>query len=130
MVWYRVTPTWNLVFLPVFVLMMVAVPFTAGLWLSAMAIRFRDVKFAMHFVIRMLMYSAPIIYSASRIPDPWRYVYSLNPIVGVIEGYRATLLGNPIPWEYILPGMGMLVIGLFGGLLYFRRMERVFVDVI
>jgi lipopolysaccharide transport system permease protein len=110
--------------------MMVAVPLTAGLWLSAMAIRFRDVKFAMSFGIRMLMYSAPIIYSASGIPDPWRTVYSLNPIVGVIEGFRATLLGLPVPWEYILPGMGTLVVGLLGGMLYFRRMERVFVDVI
>lgn len=130
MAWFRVLPTWNLLLLPVFILMMVAVPLTAGLWLSAMAIRFRDVKFAMSFGIRMLMYSAPIIYSASQIPDPWRTVYSLNPVVGVIEGFRATLLGLPVPWEYILPGMGTLAIGLLGGMLYFRRMERVFVDVI
>ena len=130
MAFFRVLPTWNLLLLPVFILMMVAVPLTAGLWLSAMAIRFRDVKFAMSFGIRMLMYSAPIIYSASGIPDPWRTVYSLNPIVGVIEGFRATLLGLPVPWEYILPGMGTLAVGLLGGMLYFRRMERVFVDVI
>ena len=130
MAWFRVVPTWNLLLLPVFILMMVAVPLSAGLWLSAMAIRFRDVKFAMSFGIRMLMYSAPIIYSASGIPEPWRTVYSLNPIVGVIEGFRATLLGLPVPWEYILPGMGTLAVGLLGGMLYFRRMERVFVDVI
>ena len=130
MAWYRVAPTWNLLFLPVFVLMMMAVPLAAGLWLSAMAIRFRDVKFASQFVIRMLVYSAPILYTASRIPEEWRMVYSINPIVGVIEGFRATLLGFPIPWQFVFPGMITLAVMLLGGILYFRRMERTFVDVI
>jgi lipopolysaccharide transport system permease protein len=127
---YRVTPTWNLVFLPLFVLMMVSVPASVGLWLSALAVRFRDVKHAMPFVVKMLIYSAPIVYSASSIPHAYRLVYSLNPIVGVIEGYRACLLGSPIPWAYIWPGMITAVALLIGGAYYFKRMERVFVDVI
>jgi len=95
-----------------------------------MAIRFRDVKHAMPFVIRMLMYSAPIVYSASSIPDKWRLVYSLNPIVGVIEGFRACFLGTPMPWAYIWPGMITAALLLISGVFYFKRMERVFVDVI
>ncbi len=130
MLYYGVYPTTNLLLLPLFVLMMVAVPFGASLWLSALAIRFRDVKFAMPFVIRMLIYSAPIVYTATAIPEKWRLIYSLNPVVGVIEGYRACLLGTEIPWMFIYPGIVTCVLLVVGGLLYFHRMEKVFVDVI
>lgn len=130
MIYYGVAPTWNLLFLPVFFVMMVSVPLGISLWLSALAIRYRDVKFAMPFVIRMLIYSAPIVYSASSIPEKWRLLYSVNPIVGVIEGYRAALLGTDIPWQFIFPGVGTAVLLVLGGLLYFHRMEKVFVDVI
>jgi len=130
MLYYGVSLTANVLFLPLFVLMMVAVPLGASLWLSALAIRFRDVKFAMPFVIRMLIYSAPIVYTATAIPEKWRFIYSLNPIVGVIEGYRACLLGTEIPWVFIYPGIVTSVLLVVGGLLYFHRMEKVFVDVI
>jgi lipopolysaccharide transport system permease protein len=130
MAYYKVWPGINIIYLPLFMLMMVSVPLGISLWLSALAIRYRDVKFAMPFVMRMLIYSAPIVYTASAIPDKWRFIYSLNPIVGVIEGYRATLLSLPIPWEFIVPGMITSVILVLGGLLYFHRMEKVFVDVI
>jgi len=128
--YFRVTPTWNLLLLPGLVLMMICIPAGIGLWLSALAIRFRDVKFAMPFVVRMMIYSAPILYTASSIPDAYRLLYSLNPIVGVIEGFRSCLLGTPIPWPYIIPGIGMTFLLLISGAVYFRRMERVFVDVI
>ena len=128
--YYHVMPTWNLVFLPIFVLLMMSIPAGIGLWLSALAIRFRDVKHAMPFVVRMLIYTAPIVYSASSIPDAYRFIYSLNPIVGVIEGYRASLLGLPMPWVYIWPGVIVALLMLVSGAFYFRRMERVFVDVI
>ena len=130
MVYYEVAPTWNLVFSPLFVLMMMAVPAGAGMWLSALAIRYRDVKFAMTYVIQMLMYTAPIVYSASTIPEQYRFIYSLNPIVGVIEGFRACLLGGDIPWLYIIPGMFTAIALVISGVLYFRRMEQIFVDVI
>ena len=117
----------GLIFLAAFLVM---VPLGISLWLSALAIRYRDVKFAMPFVIRMLIYSAPIVYTASAIPEKWRLVYSLNPIVGVIEGYRAALLGTEVPWMFIVPGIVTCVILVIGGLLYFHRMEKVFVDVI
>lgn len=130
MIYYQVSPTWNLLYLPLLVLLMMIVPSGVGLWLSALAIRYRDVKFAMPFIIRMLIYSAPILYSASAIPDQYRFLYSLNPIVAVVEGFRACLLGLPMPWEFILPGSLVAVLVLVFGAVYFRRMERVFVDVI
>lgn len=130
MAYYGIRPTTNLLLLPLFTLMMVLVPLGISLWLSALAIRYRDVKFAMPFVIRMLIYSAPIVYTASAIPEKWRLVYSLNPIVGVIEGYRAALLGTEVPWMFIVPGIVTCIMLVIGGLLYFHRMEKVFVDVI
>jgi len=130
MIYYKIAPTINLVYLPVFVLLMMAIPAGVGLWMSSLAIRFRDVKFAMPFVMRMLIYTAPILYSAEQIPERYRLLYSLNPIVGVIEGYRACLLGTEMQWEYILPGVVTGVLLLLSGAMYFRRMERVFVDVI
>ncbi len=130
MVFYGIWPGVNILLLPLFILMMIAVPLGTSLWLSALAIRYRDVKFAMPFVIRMLIYSAPIVYTATAIPDSWRWIYSLNPIVGVIEGFRACLLGLEIPWMFILPGVATSTFLVLGGLIYFHRMERVFVDVI
>jgi lipopolysaccharide transport system permease protein len=129
-IYYRVPPTWNLFFFPLFFILMMSIPTGIGMWLSALAIRFRDVKHAMPFVVRMLIYSAPIVYSASSIPETYRMIYSLNPIVGVIEGYRACLLGTAMPWPFIWPGIVTTIVLLISGALYFKRMERVFVDVI
>ena len=128
--YYRVIPTWNLVLLPLFVMLMMSIALGIGMWLSAMAIRFRDVKLAMPFVIRMLMYTAPIVYSASSIPEKKRMLYSLNPLVSVIEGFRACLLGTPFQWHFIWPGVVTALILLVSGAFYFQHMERVFVDVI
>lgn len=130
LVYYRITPTWNLLLLPLFLLLMMCIPAAIGMWLSSLSIRFRDVRFAMPFILRMLMYTAPIIYSASGIPETYRIIYSLNPIVGVIEGFRACLLGTPVTWLYIYPGVITGIGLLVSGALYFKHTERVFVDVI
>lgn len=130
MLYFGVPLTWNILFLPLFILLMILVPTGVGLWLSALAIRFRDVKFAMTFAVRMLMYSAPIVYSASGIPDKYRLIYSVNPIVAVIEGFRASILGTPIPWNFVWPGALFGILLVVTGLIYFHRMEKVFVDVI
>jgi lipopolysaccharide transport system permease protein len=129
-IYYGVAPTWNLLLFPLLVLFMMSISAAGGTWLSAMAIRFRDVKFAMPFVIRMLMYTAPIVYSAASIPKNYRLIYSLNPLVGMTEGFRACLLGTPIPWALIWPGMLTAAVLLISGTFYFKRMESVFVDVI
>ena len=130
MAYFRVEPTLNLLFLPVLVIFMMILPAAIGMWLSALAIRYRDVKFAMPFAIRMLVYSAPIVYSASSIPETYRFIYSLNPIVAVVEGFRACLLGTTIPWTFIWPGVVTAGVLLISGAFYFKRMEWLFVDVI
>jgi lipopolysaccharide transport system permease protein len=130
LIFYKVVPTWNMLLLPIFVGYMVLIPAGIGMWLSSLAVRFRDIKFAMSFIIRLLIYTAPVLYTASSIPTEYRFLYSLNPIVGVIEGFRVCLLGGPIPWEYIVPGMLTGILMVFTGAMYFRRMERVIVDVI
>ena len=129
-IYYRVLPSWNLLFFPLFLLLMMAVAAGIGMWLSAMAIRFRDVRHAMPFAVRMLMYTAPVVYSASSIPENYRIIYSLNPIVGVIEGFRACLLGTHFQWQYICPGILVGGFLLISGAFYFKRMERIFADVI
>jgi lipopolysaccharide transport system permease protein len=130
MLYYKVSLSWNLLFFPLLLVMMASIPLGAGIWLSSLAIRFRDVKHAMSFLVRMLIFSAPIVYSASSIPESYRILYSLNPIVGVIEGFRACLLGNPMPWLYIWPGMISATLLFCSGALYFKRTEQIFVDVI
>jgi lipopolysaccharide transport system permease protein len=130
MIYYKVHFTWNLLFMPLFVLLMMAIPTGVGLWLSALAIRFRDVKYALQFAIRMLIYTAPIVYSASSIPQKYRMIYSLNPLVAVIEGYRSCLLGLTLEWQYIVPGILTTLLLVVSGCFYFRRLEHVFVDVI
>lgn len=128
--YYKIMPTWNLLLFPLFILVMISISAGVGLWLSAMAIRFRDVRHAMPFIIRMLMYTAPIVYSASSIPETYRFLYSLNPLVSVIEGFRACLLGTPYQWLYIFPGIVTAFILLASGALYYNHVEKVFVDVI
>jgi len=130
MIYYRVVPTWNLLLLPVLIIAMMLVPTGIGMWLAALAIRYRDIKFAMTFLIKLLIYSAPILYTASAIPENIRFWYALNPIVGVIEGFRSCLLGTPLEWQFIVPGLLTSVLVFVSGAVYFRRMERVFVDVI
>jgi lipopolysaccharide transport system permease protein len=129
-IYYDVKPDWTIFLIPFFVFFMVVFSFSFGLFLSAMTIRFRDVKHAMPFVIRMLMFTAPIVYSASSIPESYQFFYSLNPIVGIIEGFRACLLGLPVPWQHIWPGVIVTTLMFIIGALYFNRMERFFVDVI
>lgn len=130
LVYFRVSPTVNLLFIPIFIIYMMCIPAGIGMWLSSLAVRFRDVRFAMQFIIRLLIYTAPIVYSASSIPVQYRMIYSLNPVVGVIEGFRACLLGTAMPWSFILPGMVTTTILFVSGVLYFRRMENIFADVI
>ena len=130
LIYYGVVPTANYIFLPIFMIMMVAVPAGIGLWLSSLAIRYRDVKFITPFLLNMLIYSAPILYSANKIPEAYRFIYSLNPLVGVIEGFRSCLLGLAMPWGSIVPGLITTILLVSSGALYFKRMERVIVDVI
>ena len=127
---YQVFPTWNCLFLPVLILIMLASALGIGLWLTAMAIQYRDIKHALSFVVQLAMYASPVIYSANIIPERFRYLYAINPMVGVIEGFRIALLGTgPMPWDLIAIGSASATVFLVSGLFYFRRQERVFSDV-
>lgn len=130
MAWYGVAPTTNVVFLPLMILIMMMTAAAAGMWLSVLAVQYRDVRFAMQFVIQILMYAAPVVWPASLVPEKYRLLYGLYPMAGVIEGFRSALLGQlPMPWTLI--GMGALSAAVFfvTGLFYFRRTERILADV-
>ena len=130
LLYYRVNLSFSFFFFPVFIILMTFISAGIGLWLSSMAIRFRDVKYAMEFVVRLMMYSAPIVYSSTSIPEKYRFLYSLNPLVAVIEGFRCCLLGTPVPWTIIWPGIVTTFLILLSGAFYFKRMEVIIVDVI
>jgi len=127
---YQVFPTWNCLFLPLLILIMLSSALGIGLWLTAMAVQYRDIKHALTFVVQLAMYASPVIYSANIIPGRFRYLYAINPMVGVIEGFRSALLGTgPMPWDLIAIGSTSATVFLVSGLFYFRRQERVFSDV-
>jgi len=130
MTWYGIAPSPKVLFLPLLILLMVLTVTGVGLWLSAMAIQYRDVKHASEFALQLLMYAAPVVWPVSLIPQKYRLVYGLYPMAGVIEGFRAALIGSrPMPWDLILVG-GLSALSIaFTGSLYFRRMERIFADV-
>lgn len=130
MAWYRIWPTWQIVWLPLLVLLMVLTAGGMGMLLAALGIQYRDVRFAMGFLTQLLMYAAPVVWPASLIPQVYRPLYGLYPMAGVIEGFRSALLGSvPMPWDLIVPGLVSASLIFVLGIVYFRRMERVFSDV-
>ena len=130
MAWFRIMPTVWAFTLPLLILLMVLSAAGLGMWLTALAVQFRDVNYAMSFVVHGLMYAAPVVYPASAVPDQYRLFYALNPMVGVIEGFRSALLGtNPMPWDLIAVGSITAIAIAISGAFYFQRMERTFADV-
>ncbi len=137
MAWYGIAPTVYALFLPVLILLMILTAAGVGMWLSALAIQYRDVNHAMVFVSQLLMYAAPVVWATSEITGKYpewgeviRLFYGIYPMAGVIEGFRAALLGTtPMPWDLIgIGALSALAIALSGAF-YFRRMERIFADV-
>jgi lipopolysaccharide transport system permease protein len=130
MVWYGIAPTSNVIFLPFLILLMILTASGIGMWLSALAIQYRDIRHAIPFVGQLLMYIAPVVWPASLIPDKYRLIYGLYPMAGVIEGFRSSVVGtNPMPWDLIAMGTITALLIAFLGAFYFRRMERIFADV-
>jgi lipopolysaccharide transport system permease protein len=131
MLWFRIPPTPWALFLPVLVLLMMLTAAGMGMWLTALAVQYRDVNYAMGFAVQLLMYAAPVVYPASNVPQAFRLLYGVFPMAGVIEGFRSALLGTqPMPWDLLGVGAGVAVVVFLTGALYFRRMEKVFVDVV
>jgi lipopolysaccharide transport system permease protein len=131
MLFYRITPTVNLVFLiPLLVLAMVTA-LGVGLWLSAINVRFRDVRYIVPFLVQIWMFATPIAYSSSLLPEKWHNLYALNPMVGVVDGFRWILLDTATaPGPSMIISSVVAVVMLVTGAFYFRRMERRFADVV
>jgi lipopolysaccharide transport system permease protein len=129
LIYFKQMPGWGILFLPFLIVQLLMCSLGIGMFLSALAVKYRDVKHALTFVVQLLLYAAPVVYSTTAVPDQYLPFYILNPMVGVIEGFRAAFLDRPMPWEWIWPGSILSVIFFVFGMMYFRRMERIFADV-
>jgi lipopolysaccharide transport system permease protein len=131
MIWYGVTPSWHMLALPPMLAVAALLALAVGLWLAPVNVRFRDVKHTLPFIIQIWMYASPIVYPISMVPGQWKWLYSLNPMVGVIEGFRWAILGKQQPdLTAMLVSLPLIAILLIGGTIFFRRMEQSFADVI
>jgi lipopolysaccharide transport system permease protein len=131
MVWYRYVPGPGVVLLPVFIMMAFVAAFGAGLWISSLMVRYRDFRFIVPFLVQFGLYISPVGFSSDVVPEQWRLVYSLNPIVGVIDGFRWAILGVPaIYWPGFLSSLTIVAVLLATGIRHFRRTERTFADII
>ena len=131
MLWFRVTPTWGMMALPLFLLTALLTALSAGLWLSALNVKYRDVRYTIPFLTQFWMYASPIAYPVSLIPEKWRLLYGLNPLAGVVEGFRWALLGKESPdFRLMAVSAAAVLVVLLGGLVYFKKTEQTFADVI
>jgi lipopolysaccharide transport system permease protein len=131
MVYYGIVPTWAVVTLPGFILLAIMTALGVGLWLSALNVQYRDVRYTIGFLIQFWLFATPVAYSSSLVPERWRPLYGVNPMAGVVEGFRWALLGKSEPPGTLLAvSMAVVILILVGGLYYFRRMEQEFADVV
>jgi lipopolysaccharide transport system permease protein len=130
MAWYRIVPGPSIVWLPALMLLALATAAGVGVWLAALNVRYRDVRYVVPFVVQLWMFATPVAYPASLVPARWRAVYGLNPMAGVIEGFRWALAGGPAPGAITLVSAAVVVVLIAGGAHYFRRLEGTFADVI
>jgi lipopolysaccharide transport system permease protein len=130
MIYYRVGVTWNILMLPVLVVMLALLALGFGMWMSALNVKYRDIRYVLPFTIQLWMFASPIIYPSSYIPEKWRLVYSLNPLVGIIEGFRASLFGQAFNMPSLAISAGVTIALLVFSAYVFRRMEKGFADII
>ncbi|MEM9949050.1 MAG: ABC transporter permease [Cyanobacteria bacterium P01_D01_bin.36] len=132
MTWYAFIPSWRIVTLPLFVLVAFAAAMGGGLWLAALNVQYRDFRYVVPFIVQLGLYISPVGFSSNVVPDQWRLLYSLNPMVGVIDGFRWSILGEnaALYWPGFMLSLLLVSTLLLSGVFYFRRMERTFADVI
>lgn len=132
MAWYRVAPDWRVVTLPIFTLIAFAAAIGAGLWLAALNVRYRDFRYVVPFIVQLGLYVSPVGFTSAIVPDQWRLLYSLNPMVAVIDGFRWAIIGgdSTLFWPGLLASSGVVLVMLISSIWYFRRVERTFADVI
>jgi lipopolysaccharide transport system permease protein len=131
MAFYGIGLTWNVIFLPVFLLMTIITSLAVSLWLSALNVEYRDIKYIIPFMTQIWLFATPVAYSSNLLSEPWRTIYGLNPLVGVVEGFRWSLLGTGgAPNLMTLVSTAAALVLLVTGAFYFRRMEKTFADII
>ncbi|MDQ3323547.1 MAG: ABC transporter permease [Acidobacteriota bacterium] len=132
MIWYEQVPTWRVLALPVFILIAGATALGAGLWLAALTVKYRDFRYVVPFIVQLGLFVSPIGFSSDLVPEEWRLLYSLNPLVGVIDGFRWAILGGDTHLNLLGFSLSLTIVLtlLTSGIWYFRRMERTFADVI
>jgi lipopolysaccharide transport system permease protein len=129
MVFYGITPSWFILFVPLFLLLAIITALGVSFWLSALDVEYRDVRYTLPFLTQLWFFATPVVYPSTIVPPSWRALYGLNPMVGVIEGFRWALLGSAPPDPRMLLVSSLLASLLFmSGLIYFRRMERTLAD--
>ena len=130
-VFYGITPTGNMIWLPFLLLLAFVTALGVGMWLSAMNVQFRDVRYVVPFLTQIWLFATPIAYPSSLLSEPWRTIYGINPMVGVVEGFRWALIGTDTAPGPIIAVSSLVALALLaGGALYFRRMEKSFADIV
>ena len=127
-IWYGYIPSWHIIFLPLFILLAFTCAFGIGLYLTAVNVKYRDFRYIIPFIVQFVLYISPVGFNSSVINDKWRILYALNPMAGVIDGFRWSLLGTPINWFSFMISLVITFFFLWFGLYYFRKVERTFAD--
>lgn len=132
MIWYGFAPDWRIFSLPLFILIAFAAAMGAGLWMAALNVKYRDFRYIIPFVVQFGLYISPVGFSSAIVPEKWRLLYSLNPMVGVIDGFRWAILGGntQLYWPGFLLSIALVLVMLATGVIYFRKTEKTFADVI
>ncbi len=130
MVWYQVMPTWSILMLPVLTFLTCLLATGVGMWMSALNVKYRDVCYALPFMMQLWMFLSPIIYPPTIVPGRWRWALALNPLTGIIDGYRAALFGRSFDWTALTISALVTLAFLTYAAYYFRRMEKTFADII
>ena len=127
-IWFNFTPSWNIIFLPLFIVFAFVCAFGVGLYITAINVKYRDFRYIIPFMVQIGFYISPVGFSSSVINEKWRLWYAINPIVGIIDGFRWCLLGDPMYWPSFYISMTVTIIFLWIGISYFRKMEKTFAD--
>jgi lipopolysaccharide transport system permease protein len=132
MIWYGFAPDWRIFTLPLFIFIAFAAAMGAGLWIAALNVKYRDFRYIIPFVVQFGLYVSPVGFSSTIVPEKWRLLYSLNPMVGVIDGFRWAILGGntQLHWPGFLLSLFLVIVILVTGIVYFRKTEKTFADVI